>query len=113
MPRHWAEEVARRHLERRGYRTLAQNYRLRQGELDLVMQDGKVLVFVEVKQRRSSRHGTPAEAISARKMKRLRHAALHYVVTHFGRDDLPMRFDAVLVLGEPSDFALEHLEAVF
>jgi len=46
--RHWAEAAARGHLEKLGYRHLASNYRLRGGELDLVMEDGSVIVVVEL-----------------------------------------------------------------
>ncbi len=113
MPRHWSEETAKRYLEQLGYRTLAQNYTIRGGELDLICQDGAVLVFVEVKQRRSERYGSAAEAIQPWKIQRLRRTALHYLLTAYSRDDLPLRFDAVLISGSKERHKLEHLKNIF
>ena len=109
---HWAETVARRYLETRGYILLAQNYRTRRGEIDLVMRHGGTLVFVEVRQRRRLDFGSPAESIDGRKRRRLRLAALHYL-THRCRDPERLaRFDAVLLTGGRSDYRLEHLEGI-
>lgn len=58
-----AEDLALEYLQSIGYRLQARNYRFRGGELDLVMCDGPVLVFVEVRSRTSQQHGTPLEAI--------------------------------------------------
>ncbi len=113
MVRHWSEEQAKNYLLSRGYRLLAENYTVRGGELDLVVQEGDVIVFVEVRQRRSNRYGSSAESIGMQKITRLRRAALHYLVTRYGRDDLPVRFDAILIEGSRDRFALQHLEAVF
>lgn len=110
--RHWSEEVAKRYLEARGYRVLAQNYHVRGAELDLVARHGDLLIFVEVRQRGSDRYGSAAESIGAAKQARLRRAALSYLMTHYGRDDVPLRFDAVLLSGKESDYTLEHLEAI-
>lgn len=111
--RHWAEGVAKGFLEHQGYRILAENYSVRGGELDLVAQDGEVLVFVEVRQRADSRHGGPAESLQPGKLERLRDAALHYLVEHYRRDDLPLRFDAVLITGSRERHRLEHLKNAF
>lgn len=110
--RHWAEAEAKDYLLAHGYRILAENYTVRGAEIDLVAEKDGVIVITEVKQRRGERYGTPAEMISEGKLTRLREAALHYVSAHFGRDDLPLRFDAVLVSGDRADYRLEHLEGV-
>jgi putative endonuclease len=112
LPRHWSEAVARAHLEAQGYRVLAENYRIRDAEIDLVAQEGKIIVFVEVKQRKSSLYGSAAEAIGPYKLRRLRKAALSYLITHYGRDDLPLRFDAILLFGTAQSYRLEHLKAL-
>jgi putative endonuclease len=92
----WAEDLAAAHLEQAGLKVLARNYRIRGGEIDLIAQDAAgVTVFLEVKQRGSDSHGAAGEFITPRKAELVRHAALHYL----GRDDLPCRFDAVLVEG--------------
>lgn len=110
--RHWAEERARAHLEGRGYRTLAANYAVRGGELDLVMRSGEWYVFVEVRQRRDARFGHPAETLTPPKLARMRRAARRWLLEHLGHDDVPIRFDAVLVTGPEGLHVLEHLEAI-
>ena len=113
MVRHWSEEVARRYLEREGYTVIETNYTCRRGEIDLIAQEGEVLVFVEVKQRKNTAYGTPADAIRPAKIAKLRHTALHYLTKTYERDDLPLRFDAVLLTGTDKKYSLEHLKAVF
>lgn len=113
MARHWSEEQAKSYLLSRGYRLLAENYLTRGGELDLVVQEGEVIVFVEVRQRRSSRYGSAAESIGAQKIARLRRTALHYLATRYGRDDLPVRFDAVVIEGSRDRHTLHHFQAAF
>lgn len=108
-----AEAAALALLMAQGLRPLARNVRYKVGELDLVMLDGEVLVFVEVRQRASSRFGSAAESVTAAKQRRLRRAALHYVYERYRRDDLPMRFDAVLVEGTCASHRLKHLKGAF
>jgi putative endonuclease len=96
---HWAEALARAALERRGWTTVAANARVPGGELDLVMQDGASLVFVEVRQRAGAGQGGAAESLVARKRARVRRAAALWLARH-GGDDRPVRFDAVLVDGD-------------
>ena len=110
--RHWAETIAKRHLLLSGYALLAENYSVRGGEIDLVMQDRDTIVFVEVRQRASESHGTAAETITSRKIQKLQKTALSFLVEKFQRDDLPVRFDAVLITGTEAKYRLEHLENI-
>ena len=96
--RHWAEALARRALERRGWVTLAANARVPGGELDLVMADGDAVVFVEVRQRADAERGGAAESLAPHKRARVRRAAAMWLARHGGHDR-PVRFDAVLVDG--------------
>lgn len=93
-----AEALAASFLQRRGLKILARNYRCRFGEIDLVAESGPVLVFVEVRARRSEAFGGPAESITAAKRHRLVAAARHYLAATGER---PARFDVVLMRGEP------------
>jgi putative endonuclease len=98
----WAEDLAAAHLERAGLQVLARNYRIRGGEIDLIAKDATgTTVFLEVKQRSSDSHGAAGEYITPRKAALVRRAALHYL----GRDDLPCRFDAVLIEGRDASMA--------
>lgn len=88
------EQRARQFLERRGLAFVAANVTMRGGELDLVMRtpDG-TLVFVEVRARRSTRHGGAAASVGWRKRRRLVAAALHFWARHGA--GAACRFDVV------------------
>lgn len=101
----WAEEAALAYLLQRGYRLLGRNRRTPFGEVDLFLEKDGVYVVVEVKQRASGRFGTPLEVITPKKLFRLLQSARFLL----GRDDLPVRLEAVLVHGTPKAFRLEHL----
>ncbi|TBH21139.1 YraN family protein [Thermus thermamylovorans] len=101
----WAEEAALRHLLGQGYRLLGRNRRTPFGEVDLLLEKEGVYVVVEVKQRASRAFGTPLEALTSRKVARLLQSARFLL----GRDDLPVRLEAVLVHGTPGSYRLEHL----
>ena len=75
----FGERLAAAHLEAKGYRIRARNYRCREGEIDIVAQDGDTLVFVEVRTRRGDALGGPAESVTATKEARLVTAATSYV----------------------------------
>jgi putative endonuclease len=100
-PRHrsgrWAESAALEYLVEQGLLPLARNHRCRFGEIDLVMRDGTVLVFVEVRLRSDARFGGGAASVTTAKQRRLVLAARHYLAglrTH----TLPAcRFDVVSV----------------
>ncbi len=98
--KHWSEPRVRRWLEGYGWRTLASNVTSRHGELDLVMDDGGTIVFVEVRYRRVATHGGAAASVDGRKRARLRRAAAAWLARH-GWHEAPARFDAVLVRGAP------------
>jgi len=91
------ENLACDALRRRGYAVLARRYRTRVGEIDIVAADGDTLVFVEVKARRNTRCGIPAEAVTWWKQRRIITMARHYMAVHRCHDR-PVRFDVVSVL---------------
>jgi putative endonuclease len=106
----WAESLAAGHLEQAGLKILECNYRIRGGEIDIIALDlCNTTVFVEVKQRTSTSHGTAGEFINVRKATLIRRAALHYL----GRDDMPCRFDAVLIEGAQTNPRITWLQDAF
>jgi len=90
------EELAARYLERRGYTVISRNFRVRGGEIDIIARQGGDLVFIEVKTRRGDSHGSPFEAVDARKRQRLTRAAMAYL-SQTGQHGQPARFDVVAV----------------
>ena len=95
-----AEKLACGYLEARGLKRLAANYRCRYGELDLVMRDGAQLVVVEVRARRSDRHGAPEASINHRKRRSLILAARCFIRDNPQFNGMMLRFDVVGVLTE-------------
>ncbi|MDT5040221.1 MAG: putative endonuclease [Actinoplanes sp.] len=109
----YGERLAARHLTDQGLVLLARNWRCDQGEVDLVLQDGDVLVFCEVKTRRSALFGTPAEAIGAAKVRRLRRLAARWLAESPAHPR-EIRFDVVAVLPQPRGAArIEHVRGAF
>ncbi|MGH2967796.1 MAG: YraN family protein [Solirubrobacteraceae bacterium] len=109
------EQLAAEHFARLGYDVLARNHRTRWGELDLVLSDGRTLVFCEVKTRRLG-SGEPWEALHAAKQVQVRRMAAAWLAEPSDRpwhDDL--RFDAVGVLLDRFDglVRLDHVQGAF
>lgn len=94
------EARATRELERRGYAVLEKNFRCRFGEIDIICQKGRMLVFVEVKYRGGSRFGAPGAAVDLRKQRRISNAASCYLHLHRCPTDTPCRFDVAEVSGQ-------------
>src|SRR2546425_8785272 len=92
------ERAAARFLEARGYRILERNYRTRRGEIDLIAEDGRMLVFVEVKVRLDDRFGGPAAAITRAKQARIARLAQQYLVWRRGGGP-PCPVDVGLISG--------------
>jgi putative endonuclease len=90
---HRAEAAARDFLKGHGYLILAERYRWRGGEIDLIARDGDVLVFIEVKSRTGHVQGLPEEAITPQKQRKLVLTAQRYLLEH--PSNLEMRFDVV------------------
>ena len=89
-----AEQLAADFLHQRGLRVVERNYRCRGGEIDLICEDGKTLVFIEVRLRSNERFGGAAASITGAKQQRVILAARHYLASRVER---PCRFDAVLL----------------
>ncbi len=107
-----AEALAAAFLVARGLQPITRNYRTKAGEIDLIMRDGATLVFVEVRFRSRTVHGTPEETIDARKRRRITRAAAHYLTTLAVVPDC--RFDVISIVGDlPGEQGCEWLQAAF
>jgi putative endonuclease len=92
-----SEALARRFLTDAGLKLVAQNYRCKQGELDLIMLDGQTLVVVEVRFRKSDRFGGAASSVTKSKQARIIAATQVYLSSQ--KTDRPIRFDVVALAG--------------
>ncbi|HET7773562.1 MAG TPA: YraN family protein [Burkholderiaceae bacterium] len=105
-----AEARARRFLQARGLKHVASNYRIKGGEIDLIMREGEEIVFVEVRARSHRGYGGAAASISAGKQQRILLAAQHWLQQQ--RTPQPAcRFDCVLIDGPEAE--LTWLRAAF
>lgn len=91
------ENAAFEYLCGRGLLPVERNYRCRLGEIDLIMLDGRQIVFFEVRYRRGSRFGHAAESIVTSKQRRVIMTAQHYLLTHAQVRELSARFDVLAV----------------
>ena len=82
----------------RGYEVLARNWRCREGEIDLVLRDGRRFVFCEVKTRTSDAFGAPVEAVTRAKQMRLRRVAARWLEDEAPVPPREIRFDVASVL---------------
>lgn len=105
------EEQAAEYLRSKGYRILYRNYRTRTGEIDIIAESEGVIVFVEVRSKRSTRFGRGAESVDFRKQNRVRQAALFFL-SQKGLLDRRIRFDVIDVFFAPAPQIL-HLESAF
>jgi putative endonuclease len=108
------EDLAAQHFERLGFDVLARNHRTRHGELDLVVYDGKTLVFVEVKTRRSdSREAW--ENLHWVKQDKVRRMAVSWLREHTHPFCTDLRFDGIAILLDAQGrlVRLDHLEGAF
>lgn len=109
------EELAATWYVGAGYSVLDRNWRCREGELDLVVARGRLLVFCEVKTRTGTGFGLPAEAVTFSKQRRLRHLATRWLVERPAGEAWPdLRFDvACITLHRDAAPDLEIIEAAF
>ncbi|NLK07606.1 MAG: YraN family protein [Firmicutes bacterium] len=107
------EHMAAGYLKERGYKIVARQFRCRQGEIDIIAEDGALIVFVEVKGRRTCAFGLPEEAVDWRKQNRIRQAAEYFLWSRQKTDHL-CRFDVVAVYDKgPQKCQINHIKSAF
>lgn len=99
------EEIAKKHLEDKGYKILEQNYRTKFGEIDLLAEKNKGIILVEVRTKRGEAFGSPEESLNKKKLRKLSFNA------RFKRAD---RIDAICIVLKPDNTAerLNHYENI-
>lgn len=106
------EQAALEYLMQQGLTLVSRNYRLRDGEIDLIMHDQEYLVFIEVKFRRNSHFAAILEQIEQQQLTRIRRSARVFMHQHGIVEHLTAcRFDVLAITGEP--FQVEWLKDAF
>ncbi len=106
------ERIAGDYLKKNGYKVIERNYRTKYGEIDLICQKEKNLVFVEVRTKKGENFGTPEETIDKKKMRKLWGNAMAYAARNKWRG--LYRVDAVCIVLKPSGEVdrLNHYENI-
>lgn len=111
----WGEALAAEYLRKKGYRVIASGYRCRFGEIDLIVENRRIMAFVEVKLRRSSNFAQAREYVDRRKQEKLRTTAAFYLSEH--PSALPSRFDVIEVYApagiQTQKPEIHHMEDAF
>ena len=111
----WGEMLAAKYLISKRYKLVATNFRSRFGEIDLIMENRKFLVFVEVKLRKSDRFASAMEFVDYRKQNRIRITAELYLSQN--PTELQPRFDVIEIYAphglETKKPEIHHLEDAF
>ncbi len=103
------EEIAEAWLTARGMRCLERRYREKAGEIDLIMEDGETIVFVEVKTRFSTAAGGGLSAVTPAKQRRIAKCATLYAMKHDPHGEKGLRFDVIEINRE----GVTHLPNAF
>jgi putative endonuclease len=106
------ERLAERYLQKKGYKLVERNYRCAVGELDLIVLDRRVVVFVEVKTRTSHGFGSPLEAVEFRKQRKMIQTA-QFFLSAKGLQQREARFDVIGISWTGREPVVEHIENAF
>ena len=107
----WGEDQAVEYLQRKGYTIIERDWKSGKRDLDIIAQDGDVIVFVEVKTRRNRLYGEPEESVDYHKLQNLQQAISHYV--KFKHIHQEIRFDIISIVGTvETDPDIQHIQDV-
>jgi putative endonuclease len=98
-----AEDIAFRYLVDRGLRPVRRNYHCRGGEIDLIMQHGECLVFIEVRCRQSSAFSMPGHTVDRHKQRKIVRTAAIFLSRERRFANVNVRFDVVAIEGRSGD----------
>ncbi|MGB5292930.1 MAG: YraN family protein [Lysobacterales bacterium] len=109
---HW-EKAAESYLRAQGLKLLQRNFSSRFGEIDLIMQDGQVIVFVEVKYRKNSQHGSGADAVTFHKQGRISRTAAWYLAKNPHKAERVCRFDVISINPAQGNKGVSWIKSAF
>ncbi len=109
----WAETLACQYLEKCDFQCIVRNYRFKSGEIDLILRQANLLIFVEVRYRTTQNFGSSAESIDSRKQQKIIQTAQHYLQQHPAMQVFICRFDAVVITGNQTSPQLEWIPDAF
>ncbi len=108
-----SEQLARKYLEHQGLEFIINNFRVKCGEIDLVMRDLTHIIFIEVRYRRSHFYGGAIESVDWFKQQRIISAAHLFLQRHVRMQSFPSRFDVVGLSGDAQSPKIEWIKDAF
>ena len=99
-------------LRKKGCEILAENYRTRTGEIDIIASDGDYIFFAEVKFRTNTHFGAPCESVNFAKQQKIIRTALHYIAAK-NLSEQNFRFDVIEVFSQNGRLFINHIENAF
>ncbi|MGM0436680.1 MAG: YraN family protein [Bacillota bacterium] len=108
----WGEQKAKSFLDKKGYKIISENFRVKQGEIDLIVKKKNVLVFVEVKTRKSNFFGPPQAAVNFEKQNKLRTIAKIFLLKN-NYKKYKKRFDVIAIIYDNDIIDIEHYKNTF
>jgi putative endonuclease len=108
----WGEKLATKYLKSKGYQILERNYSCKMGEIDIIVEKGEFLIFIEVKTRRSDSYGLPQAAVNYYKQEKIKKVALYYL-GNIEDNDLQIRFDVISIMLKGVKPQIDHFQGAF
>lgn len=103
------EDIAEKYLIKKGYCIIKRNFNCKQGEIDIIARDKKEIVFIEVKTRKNTKYGNPAEAVNYFKQEHFRKATQLYI--HMNKlDSNFIRFDVIEIIYGDKKTKINHIK---
>ncbi len=105
------EEIAVKYLQDKNFTIIKRNYKKNNGEIDIISKDKESVVFIEVKYRQNKKFGSPLEAITQKKLKKILETAELFLLEN-NMTDSEVRFDAISILKIGDFLEIEHIENI-
>lgn len=109
----WAEQAALEYLQTKNIKLLEKNFRSSFGEIDLIMQDKNIILFVEVRYRSNNYFHTALESVSRQKCERIIITSNHYLSQNRLASQMDCRFDVVTLSGQQESLSIEWIKNAF
>lgn len=107
------EKAAEYFLHKHGLKLLQRNFRSRFGEIDLIMEDDRTVVFVEVRFRKCRQHGSGADSVTFHKQHKISRTALWYLAKNPRRATQVCRFDVISIGSEKTEYTIDWIKNAF
>ncbi len=108
-----AEEATCKHLKKQGLKLIEENYERNFGEIDLIMKDGEIYVFIEVRLRNPDSYTTGLESVTKSKQSKIKKTATAYLLEKNLWNKVYCRFDVVGVTQTDEDYQFDWIENAF